>query len=149
MVKVLIILLVATMRVGEWSPIAPTNSIGYTIIMNKITIAFDVDGTLIKDSYNGKGSPVANERIRSLLVALASFKNVRIVVWSGGGEIYARQVAREIGIAKYVDEYASKNLQGKNADGSYLFTPDIKPDIAIDDIQACDLGVLNLIVREK
>lgn len=117
--------------------------------MKKITIAFDIDGTLIKDGYMGDGMPEPNERIRSLLVILSRFKNTRIVVWSGGGELYARQVAREIGISKFVDEYASKNLKGRSDDGKYIFEPDIKPDIAIDDIQACDLGNINLIVREK
>lgn len=59
--------------------------------MKSITIAFDIDGTLrdntITDSY------VANERIRTLLIILASMKNTRIMVWSGGGEAYARKVA--------------------------------------------------------
>jgi phosphoserine phosphatase len=117
-----------------------------------VTIAFDVDGTLIRNDSDGDmdgGAPIANERIRSLLVSLASFKNVRIVVWSGGGELYARQVAGAIGITKYVDKYAGKNLVGKNPDGSHQFKPDFTPDIAFDDIQSCELGVLNLIVKEK
>lgn len=120
--------------------------------MRKVTIAFDVDGTLIRNDSEGDmdgGVPVANERIRSLLVALATFKNVRIVVWSGGGELYAHQICTALGITKYVNQFASKNLVGKKPDGSYDFQPDIKPDIAIDDIQHCDLGKLNLIVREK
>lgn len=120
--------------------------------MKKVTIAFDVDGTLISNDSDGDmdgGVPIANERIRSLLVALASFKNVRIVVWSGGGELYARQVGRSIGIDKYVDLYTTKNLIGRNESGEYLFAPEFEPDIAIDDIQDCQLGILNLIVREK
>lgn len=115
--------------------------------MKKVTICFDVDGTLI--SNKGEGDPIANERIRSLLIALASFKNVRIIVWSGGGELYARQVARAIGISRYVNQYASKNHMGQDENGQHLFNPDIKPDIAIDDIQQCNLGVFNLICREK
>lgn len=55
--------------------------------MKQITIAFDCDGTLLN---NTKQDMVANERIRTLLVILSSFKNVRIIVWSGGGELYAR-----------------------------------------------------------
>lgn len=120
--------------------------------MKNITIAFDVDGTLIRnDSGNDMdgGVPIANERIRSLLVALSNFKNIKIVVWSGGGELYARQVAQSLGITKYVDTYASKNHKGFTKDGKHIFSPDIKPDIAIDDIQDCELGFLNLIVREK
>lgn len=118
--------------------------------MKKITIAFDCDGTLVTTDSATNSRIVANERIRSLLVAMASFKNTKIVVWSGGGEQWARQVAREIGITKYVDAYADKNYLGKGEQsGKHQFAPDIEPDIAIDDIQACDLGVLNLIVREK
>ncbi len=116
--------------------------------MKKVTIAFDVDGTLItNDSKNAK--PIANERIRSLLIALASFKNVEIVVWSGGGELYAHQVCDNLGIGKYVSRYASKNHLGTSPDGRHMFNPDFEPDIAIDDIQDCVLGNINLIVREK
>lgn len=120
------------------------------LVMKTITIAFDCDGTLLN---NTKQNMVANERIRSLLIALSSFKNTKIAVWSGGGELYARQVAAALGISSYVDEYASKNPQrtvGVTETASHhVFKPDIVPDIAIDDIQDCDLGTLNLIVREK
>lgn len=119
---------------------------------NKIKIAFDIDGTLIRnDSGNDMdgGTPIANERIRTLLITLASFKNTHIIVWSGGGELYARQVCSLLGINKYVDEFKGKNLVGKDNDKKHIFKPDIVPDIAIDDIQACTLGYINLIVREK
>lgn len=129
--------------------------------MKKVIVAFDVDGTLINNGYlasNG-GGPVANERIRTLLITLASFKNVHILVWSGGGELYARQIASVIGIQKYVDQYADKNyIQCKKCNeetrraagcSHHSFKPSIVPDIAIDDIQACELGLINLIVREK
>lgn len=66
--------------------------------MKTITIAFDIDGTLrdntITDSY------VANERIHTLLITLSSMKNTRIMVWSGGGEDYARKVVNALGIEK-------------------------------------------------
>jgi len=128
--------------------------------MKKVLIAFDVDGTL-RDNTN-QAHPVANERIRTLLITLASFKNTRILVWSGGGELYARQVVAAFGLQKYVDEYADKQYIGipgcldgnsTGADcieaGHHHFGTDIKPDIAIDGMQAFDLGGLNLIVREK
>lgn len=118
--------------------------------MKQITIAFDCDGTLIRDGAMEEHKIVANERIRTMLVTFARFKNTRIIVWSGGGELWARQVGAALGIDKYVDKYASKNLlPDRDAAGHTQFAPDIKPDIAIDDIQDCDLGVLNLIVREK
>lgn len=118
--------------------------------MKTITIAFDCDGTLLN---NTQQQMVANERIRTLLITLSSFKNTRIIVWSGGGELYARQVAAALGVSKYVDDYAGKNPQrtvGVTETATrHVFKPDVEPDIAIDDIQDCDLGVLNLIVREK
>ena len=118
--------------------------------MKTVTIAFDCDGTLVTTESAQTKQIVANERVRSILVGLAHFKNVRIVVWSGAGELWARQVAAAIGITKYVDQFASKNHLGKDEDGKHIFDPDIpKPDIAIDDIHACELGIINLIVREK
>lgn len=116
--------------------------------MKKVTVAFDVDGTLISTDSKG-GAPIANERIRTLLITLASFKNIRIVVWSGGGELYAKQVCDSLGISRYVNQFASKNHLGKDANGKHIFNPDLQPDIAIDDIQDCVLGTINMIVREK
>ena len=120
--------------------------------MKKITIAFDVDGTLIRNDSKALqyGKAIANERIRSLLISLSSFKNVVIVVWSGGGAGYAQHIAHQIGITKYVDAYANKNHQiDVSTPTKQVFLPDLKPDIAIDDIQDCELGNINLIVREK
>lgn len=103
--------------------------------MKQVVIAFDVDGTL---ANNTKKQPQANERIRSLLVALASFKNTYIVVWSGSGQLYAKQMVNELGIAPYVNLVMGKE-----------HWQNLKVDIAIDDIQDTALGELNLIVREK
>lgn len=117
--------------------------------MHTTTIAFDIDGTLRSNSVEQTTAPVPNEDIRSLLILLSRFKNVRIVAWSGSGEIYARQVVASFGLASYVDSYASKNHLGVGASGVHQFAPDLTPDIAIDDIQTCELGLLNLIVRQK
>lgn len=117
--------------------------------MKNISIAFDVDGTLIKTELDADGMPVVNERIRNLLIALSSFKNIKIFVWSGGGAGYAHHIARQINITQYVTAYADKNHRGVDINGKHIFIPDMKPDIAIDDIQDCQLGLLNLIVREK
>lgn len=115
--------------------------------MKKVVIAFDVDGTLIR--ADSVGAPVANERIRTLLITLASMKNTKIVVWSGGGGLYAKQVCDAIGVSHYVNQFATKHYRGKDEHGTHTFAPDIKPDIAIDDMHACELGTINLIVREK
>lgn len=117
--------------------------------MKTITIAFDCDGTLVTTDSADTKRIVANERIRSLLIALSSFKNVRIIVWSGSGDLWAHQVASAIGIEKYVSRFASKNHLGKDENGKHIFDPEFTPDIAIDDIQDCELGLINLIVREK
>lgn len=111
--------------------------------MKIISIAFDVDGTLINE--DGK----TNWRITDLLRTLASFKNTRIIVWSGGGKSYAEMTVRHLGLEEYVDTCADKNHTGLDDDGKHIFTPGFAPDIAIDDIQACELGLINLIVREK
>ena len=118
--------------------------------MKKITIAIDVDGTLIKNGDNvlDTGVPIANEKIRTLLITLASFKNVHIVVWSGGGELYARQVCSSLGLLEYVDGFKDKNLISTDSH-EHVFKPGIVPDIAIDDIHSCELGDINLIVKEK
>lgn len=116
--------------------------------MQKVIIAFDVDGTLIRNEPGDRtyGVPNNNDvpivhQINTLQV-LSTYKNVRIVVWSGGGRQYAETWGRRLGLDKYVWRYASK-LQAK----------DIKSVcdvlIAVDDIQATALGDVNLIVREK
>ena len=117
--------------------------------MQKIVIAFDCDGTLVTTESAETKKIVANERQRSMLIALAQSKNVKIIVWSGGGEMWARQVGAALGLDKYVWKYASKNYLGKDENGNHMFDPELKPDIAFDDIQDCELGNLNIIVREK
>jgi phosphoserine phosphatase len=121
--------------------------------MKKILIAFDCDGTLVNNGALDEHEIVANERIRHLLIILASFKNTKILVWSGGGELWARQVTNSLGLKKYVDSYADKEYT-KCPDcnkpcNHHVFNTKIKPDIAIDDIQSCELGLINLIVKEK
>ncbi len=103
--------------------------------METITICFDVDGTLLNNQGEGHS---ANEDIRELLRILSKFKNTKIIVWSGGGELYARMIAKELHIDQFVDSYASKTAHAT-----------IKPHIAIDDIQDTAIGKINLIVREK
>ncbi len=104
-----------------------------------------------KDAWNAgvdreHGIPSNNDvpimRQVTLLQILSTFKNVSIVVWSGGGKKYAENWGKRLGIDKFVWRYASK-----------LEFSDIKKKcnflIAIDDIQATRLGDANLIVREK
>jgi hypothetical protein len=78
----------------------------------------------------------AVEDIRTLVRILHDFRNVRIVLWSGSGELWARQVARAVHVEQWVDEYDNKA------------TSLIKPDIAIDDMEDMKLGGINLIVKD-
>lgn len=112
--------------------------------MSRVTIAFDVDGTLIDDQDR------MNVRTVRLLTDLAHMKNVDIVVWSGGGQDYAEMWVRRLGLSKYVKRCYDKNHLSADSEGKrHAFDPEITPDIAIDDIQDCTLGNINLIVREK
>ena len=115
--------------------------------MNTITIAFDVDWTLI--GTDTKDQISQNKRVINGLKFFKSCKNTKIIVWSGRWEEWARFITTDLWIEQYVDGYASKNHKGKDKDGKHIFEPDFTPDIAIDDIQACDLWLMNLIVREK
>jgi beta-phosphoglucomutase-like phosphatase (HAD superfamily) len=106
--------------------------------MKLVIIAFDCDGTLITTESADKGEITANERVRSLLIALAHCKNVEICVWSGSGAMWANQVVMSLGLKKYVTYIKSKQDE-------LPFTV----DIAFDDVQACEMGIMNIIVREK
>jgi hydroxymethylpyrimidine pyrophosphatase-like HAD family hydrolase len=101
--------------------------------MNLITIAFDVDGTLLEPPASAKSRPVASERIRLLLVYLSSLKNTHIIVWSARGQAYATSVTHQLGLESYVDSYQSKNNNP------------VKPMIAFDDLDS-PLGVFTLLV---
>lgn len=116
--------------------------------MKKLTIAFDVDGTLIKDGAINPQDMVPNPAIRDMLIALSGFKNVRIVVWSGGGKDWADACVEQLDLKPYVKATYDKNLTARDKDMHPIFMPEIVPDIAIDDIHSCDLGKINLIVNK-
>jgi len=116
--------------------------------MQRLIFAFDIDGTLIRNGSADRQHGVVNDgdvpivhQINTLMV-LSTYKNIRIVVWSGGGKQYAEMWGKRLGLDKYVWRYASK-----------LEHQDIKAHcdllIAVDDIQSTRLGDANAIVREK
>lgn len=113
--------------------------------MRTIIIAFDIDGTIRDNTIEDRVS--ANLRVVDLLKILRSFKNTRIIAWSGGGKQYAEQVCRELKIDNYIHEFRSKIITPLDPSGVHSRADAV--DIAIDDIQDCELGLLNLIVREK
>lgn len=105
--------------------------------MNKVVIAFDIDGTL-RCNCTPTCQDV-NQRILTLLSILRTFKNVNIMIWSGGGAEYARSFMRPFAIHHVC--FASKIDPTTWQWG--------KPDIAIDDQQEFNMAIINLIVKEK
>lgn len=118
-------------------------------MMKKTVIAFDVDGTLIQNGAISKWDMQPNLNIVRLLKTLARFKNVEIVVWSAGGKQWADDAVEVLDIKKYVKATHAKEITGHDENGHPIIKATFKPDIAIDDIHSCDLGLINLIVREK
>lgn len=102
--------------------------------MQKIKIAFDIDGTLRCTCTDTCQDP--NQRIVDMFNTLASFKNTEMYVWSGGGDLYAARFAVKYGLKVKGNHCISK-----------IGAPVM--DIAIDDIQDTAIGKINLIVREK
>ncbi len=109
--------------------------------MEKVAFAFDVDGTLA----DGDIPYVATHQLLTHLI-IQKWKNVDVIVWSGGGASYARQmVVTHFGRAfvegskiKFYSKLDYKEVRKKYA-----------KIIAIDDIQDTRLGDVNLIVRNK
>lgn len=116
--------------------------------MAKVIFAFDVDGTLIHNvSADRQHGVPSNDDVPAVpwintLMVLSTAKNVRIVVWSGGGKQYAETWGKRLGLDQYVWRYASKlEHEQLKAMCDHL--------IAVDDIQATALGDVNVIVRNK
>lgn len=86
-------------------------------------IAFDIDGTLERPNNT------PNTEVHQLLRQFAEL-GAEIIVWSGGGEQYARNYVQK---HRLPAKYSVKRL-------------DLKPDLAIDDVQLARLGTVNLYV---
>ncbi len=122
--------------------------------MENFIIAFDVDGTLISNinenviqerRVHGQVYPfdAANTQVVEFLILCSRmFKNVKVVVWSAGGQEYAQQWVERLQIEKYVWRTYSKS--------QYQELCSNRKVIAIDDIHKTRLGnVANLIVKMK
>lgn len=122
--------------------------------MEKIVFAYDVDGTLIRHANrniiqkHGKiGEPypfdAANlDCVEHLILTSRMFKNVQVVVWSGGGKQYAQLWVERLKLEEFVWK-----VMGKLEYKTLLETREV---IAVDDIQDTRLGNrANLIVRNK
>ena len=129
--------------------------------MNKIHIAYDIDGTLRKNSEEKHRTLVEpNERIVNLLIANAHSKNVETHLWSNRGAEYCRAMRLEFGLQKYVKEtnchlkqwrkMQEVEIRVSNHNTVPMLRADaFRPDIAYDDQQNFDGGKVNIIVREK
>ncbi len=106
--------------------------------MKRIVIAIDVDGTLRCNCTETCEDP--NKRIVELAKTLATFKNVKVMVWSGGGKQYAQRFMDKYGFGPKIK--AASKLDSS----TWIYG---RPQIAIDDIQDTAIGTINLIVREK
>jgi long-chain acyl-CoA synthetase len=97
---------------------------------------FDLDGCLI-DSLTGTSlRPGAMELLEHLA------RSNRVVLWSAGGDDYARDRAKQFGVDGHVSAYFSKS--GRDDDGNYrtghlevdagsaVFVDDRPEDLAID-----------------
>lgn len=101
------------------------------------TVAFDVDGTLIHsvETAGRAGDHDLEMMPREHVVrSLKQFKDAgwTVVVHSGGGDWYAEQVVKRLGLSKWVDRCEAKDTR-------------IKYDVCIDDYD-CALGVVNIVV---
>jgi hypothetical protein len=102
----------------------------------KILIAFDVDKTLRCDCQPTCAEP--HQDIVTLARILGTMKNVRLMVWSGGGKDYATNAIARYDIPGAFP--ASKIDQNTWVCG--------KPDIAFDDVETFNMATINLIVGD-
>ncbi len=102
--------------------------------METVLICCDVDGTLIDSNDAARTDTI------TLLRILSTYKNVKIVIWSGSGKQYAERRGHSLGLDKLVWRYASKT---EVAELGKLGTI-----MAIDDMEYARLGLVNLVVSE-
>jgi predicted HAD superfamily phosphohydrolase YqeG len=100
--------------------------------MKKLVVAFDVDETLIKQDQSGQDYP--NYPVIELLRWFKK-QGHTVVIWSGGGEDYARYWGRKLGFADVT--FALKDMEMSNA---------LSVDIAVDDAHEFKLGKVQLYV---
>lgn len=127
--------------------------------MKEIIIAFDIDGTILNNEGIAPATPIENrprhglnlEVVTLIQILSKKMKNTKIIVWSGGGQDYARQIVREYGLEKYVHDVYGKptGAPAHLSQGNYDETIHGKVDICFDDIHACELANINLIVKMK
>lgn len=109
--------------------------------MKQITIAFDIDGTILNNEtvrYGGVNLPV----IQLMEILSTRMKNTRVIVWSGGGKDYAEHIVNKYGLDRWVYRCYGKQAYEEEFDGGRV-------DIAFDDQHEFAMADKNLIVRMK
>lgn len=106
--------------------------------MEKVLVAFDVDGTIIENDY----THAIMLNILHLFLQ-QKWKNVDVIVWSGGGADYAR-----VQLERRHDDFRGRNIWYSKLQYQELRKKYDKV-IAFDDVQDTRLGDVNLIVRNK
>lgn len=117
--------------------------------MKEIIIAFDIDGTLLNNEGIEPKTPPhlrpktsVNLEVVMMMQWLSKYtKNVKIIVWSGGGKQYAEEIVHRYGLEPYVWRVAGKNEYDEDIDGHV--------DVCFDDVHACELADKNIIVKMK
>lgn len=95
----------------------------------KLTIAFDVDGTLIGQTFSDEDTP--KYEVIDLLHWFQR-QGHTIIIWSGGGVDYARRWAEKLGLGDVV-------IAAKSRDSAFVFNV----DITVDD-EECGLAKINI-----
>jgi hypothetical protein len=107
--------------------------------MEKLTIAFDIDGTLRCNC-----TPTChdvNPSVVALAQLMSKMKNTTLIARSGGGAGYAH---------RFVNQHEElRALFGDRCHSKFYDGAENMPDIAIDDQHDFSLGKVNLIVRAK
>jgi len=120
--------------------------------MKTIHVAFDIDGTLRKNTeLRHKTTVEINVEILELLIMTARMKNTVVHLWSNRGAAYCREMRTLMKIEKYVKltNCHKKMWLKMQVECMALNETFFKPDIAYDDQQRFDGAYLNIIVRQK
>lgn len=96
-------------------------------MMNDMIVCFDCSGTLV--DYNDKPQPAVIAMLRGFKAA-----GYRVVVWSGGGIDFARNIVNFCGITDAVDVISAK-------------TTTIIPDVTVDDEKIYSGRLQNIQIR--
>ena len=102
-----------------------------------MTIAFDVDGTLVTYQHEPRWDVLTMLRLLS--------KTNTIIVWSGGGKDYSEMWVRKLHIEKYISSCHTKPI--RDIKQNYFYDGKEgsieKPDVCFDD-ELVDLAKVNI-----